>query len=639
MANTPPVPPTLLSDVAAQTIIATAARIDAEVAKSGAVAAAESIGCFTTLSIATLALAAIPADKGIYVTNDGAYNGFYVKRSGALVRESTATLPAVASAIDTLVAISPVGYEDDLTGWAEATIDAVGRVLRGINVGGAVLSYTYAAPASITGSAVTANDQLLAVDSDTYRYGESDLTGFEAVTLDAANRVIEGIRYGGRKVFGYPVDLPNGSTGGAFLGVLGADPLTRLNGAPLVAGDHYVNASGAMRLYLSGVWSNLSGSGGGTSVTDKVLASLRRRALAGGLPKVSASPPTITPGANGAATGIAGSALIAWTDARFAYSGNVILAGGAYPDYIFGTNRAVSYSATSLTGNVLFIDFCTDAPVFEIYVKGTGSTSAMKVIVDGELASNTQTSYPADGGLYLTKVDFGSRAQRRIRLFCTTPYFGGIRIMPTDTLWAAPKQDRIRAIFIGDSITEGPSGQNAFSSYAAITAQLLGLDDVWVSGVGATGYLAAPAPKLTFRQRLATDVTPFAPQVIVIAGGTNDGGSTDAQVQAECALYFDAITAALPAALVFVLGPWNPRNSARPSLNTAIKTAAAGRPNFYWVSNYEENWISGTGDAAIPNGTGNSDIVTSTDHTHPTPYGIEYLGRRLADALKTIIHA
>ena len=82
---------------------ALAAQVGAEEARDGAVAAAESVGSFTTkvLAVAALAASQIPLNKGVYVTADNvdaaANDGFWVNRAGTLVRESKATLPAVAA--------------------------------------------------------------------------------------------------------------------------------------------------------------------------------------------------------------------------------------------------------------------------------------------------------------------------------------------------------------------------------------------------------------------------------------------------------------------------------------------------------------------------------------------------------------
>ncbi len=79
---------------------AQAANVQAQAAKDGAVAAAQAVGSFTTKALADAAMTggAIPLNKGVYVTSDGANNGFWVNRTGALVRESTNTLDAVAHA-------------------------------------------------------------------------------------------------------------------------------------------------------------------------------------------------------------------------------------------------------------------------------------------------------------------------------------------------------------------------------------------------------------------------------------------------------------------------------------------------------------------------------------------------------------
>ncbi|MCJ8143809.1 hypothetical protein MKI84_12870 [Ancylobacter sp. A5.8] len=79
-----------------QRVAAQQARAEAESARAGAVSAAESVGSFITLALANAAIGAIPENKGIYVTHDGANDGFYVKRGGVLVLDYAATLPNLA---------------------------------------------------------------------------------------------------------------------------------------------------------------------------------------------------------------------------------------------------------------------------------------------------------------------------------------------------------------------------------------------------------------------------------------------------------------------------------------------------------------------------------------------------------------
>ena len=346
------------------------------------------------------------------------------------------------------------------------------------------------------------------------------------------------------------------------------------------------------------------------------------------------SSPSVQAGAKGGDSQLAGSQLVTWDNPVFRYTGDVRQAGSVYPDYLFGSNQAVSYSATQFSGNALAIDFDIDAAAFEVFQKGLGYNSRLRVVVDGRLANSTPVEHPLDGGLYLTRVSFASKAKRHVRLLTNSPYFGGIRLLPSDKLTRSTVITPLRTMFVGDSITEGPAGQAAQTSYAGRAAELLGWTDAWLSGVGATGYLAAPSPKLTFRQRYAQDVLPYAPQVLVIAGGINDAGASDSAIQAEASALFDLIQADLPQTLVFVTGPWATIGRVRSGVNASLKAAVGTRTNFIWVPNVDDSWLTGTGNAGSPKGDGNADAYVSADTTHPTPAGIEYLAEKFRESVK-----
>ena len=341
-----------------------------------------------------------------------------------------------------------------------------------------------------------------------------------------------------------------------------------------------------------------------------------------------ATSPTITVGAADAPSAIAPSRLLPWNRPEFIYSGDMQAAGTVFPDFQFGRNRAVSYASTTRAGNALTVDFTTDASSFEIFQKGLGYNSRVRVVVDGRLATANPIELPTDGSLRLTLVRFNSKAMRQIRLVMNDPYFGGIRVAESDTVTRPAAGTRLRAMFLGDSITEGPAGQNAPSSYALRTAELLGWKDAWVSGVGATGYLSAPSPKLTLRQRFAADVKAYSPNVLVVAAGVNDTGFSDAEIEAEARLLFDQIEAELPNTLVFVAGPWGTSGRVRSSMAAALKAAVGQRSNFIFVPNSEEAWFVDGGNALQ---------YISADRTHPTPAGIDYLAGKLAAFIKSTV--
>lgn len=367
-----------------------------------------------------------------------------------------------------------------------------------------------------------------------------------------------------------------------------------------------------------------------------VLLRLRRAAAAGGaLMAPDGSSPTIEPGRAGGASSIEGGRLVPWQHPAFSYTGDVRHAGAVYPDVLLGANLAVGYGGSARGSNALAIDFETDAPVFELLTKGTGSSGSFRVVVDGRLASSTPTAYPSDGGLYLTRVSFASSARRHVRVLGVAPRFGGVRLAPPYRVYArASTGPRLRVMFVGDSITEGPAGQAAPSSFAPLAADLLGLQDAWVSGVGETGYLAAIAPRVPLGRRLDADVLAYRPHVVVVALGINDRSRVPSVVAAEASRVFDRIAQQLPETLVYVSGPVGSADTVPAALNDALRGAVAGRRNFTWVPLIDERWLTGTGHAGRPDGTGNADQYLSADGVHPTPEGIRYLADRWSEWLK-----
>lgn len=368
------------------------------------------------------------------------------------------------------------------------------------------------------------------------------------------------------------------------------------------------------------------------------LATVRSRVRALAATAVDLLPPDATSpllvvGAPGAPSQIAGSRLLPWSRPEFRSSGRLQATGTVYPDTLFGSNRSVSYAADVRSSNYVDIEFDTDASSFEIFHKGTGFASRLRVAIDGRLAATQALGLPADGGLYLTLVQLPRGAApgplRRVRLLMQNPAFGGIRIAASDRVLRPATGTRLRALFFGDSITEGTANETAACSYAVRSAQLLGWRDAWVSGVGATGYLAAPAPKLTLRQRFGTDVRAYAPDVLVLAAGVNDAGLTDTAIAAEAQALFDLIQAELPDTLVFVCGPWGTPARVRSGVNAAIKMAVGSRRNFVFVPNVDEGWLN----------AGNAGLYIGSDATHPTAAGIEMMAARLAGFIRASVAA
>lgn len=339
------------------------------------------------------------------------------------------------------------------------------------------------------------------------------------------------------------------------------------------------------------------------------------------------SAPRLSVGTGGGGSRIFGSRLLSWQRPEFAVNGDLRTAGTTFPDALLGTNRAVSTSATARTGTYLTIDFTTDAQAFEILQKGLGAASRLRVWVDNRQATLVPLIYPNDGLLYLTLVQFTTKATRKVRVLVDNPFFGGIRVGSQDSVTRTAAGPKLRTMFFGDSVTEGTAGVVAPAPYAARTAELLGWNEAWLSGVGSTGYLAATSPRLTLRQRYASDVKAYKPAVLVINAGLSDTAFGDAAIQAEAAALFDLIQADLPETLVFVTPPFATPTRVRPGIAAALKAAVGTRSNFFWVPSSEEAWIN----------AGNAAQYIAGDGTHPTAEGIEYLAGKMASAIKALV--
>ena len=243
--------------------------------------------------------------------------------------------------------------------------------------------------------------------------------------------------------------------------------------------------------------------------------------------------------------------------------------GQSYPDqnYVVPNNISASFPAGSIV-----IEFEFDGQQFEFSTKGFAG-SAYRLMVYGQYVSATPTAGPgAAGSLYLTLVNFGSRATRRIRIEgSATFYFGGLNIGPNDTPpWPSSLPVGPRVVVMGDSFVGGTGASGAtVNAWFDTMAKLLGWRDVWATGLGGTGYLATGA-FVKFRDRVVADVINQSPDIVVVAGGINDTAFTKAQIQTEAGLLYAQIRAALPNVKLIAVGPWVPSGSPA----SAPKTAA-----------------------------------------------------------------
>lgn len=358
------------------------------------------------------------------------------------------------------------------------------------------------------------------------------------------------------------------------------------------------------------------------------------------------TPPTITVGAADAASTIAGSVLTGPVNTTtgviggpFRYTGsNIAWMGAGWPNENFVASRG---SLTDVNGIEPYaVEFTTNADVFELWIKGSGGRSRFSVNGQRATFDPMVEVGPGSGSLYHVKVQFASAATRVIRWDSPFGLFGGVRVAPPYTVTPPTGiTDGRRIIVIGDSFTEGTGALSSIDGYASLAGYGVGIDDVWASGSGATGYLnnGSLAGKTTFRGRAQNDVLRWNPDLIVVAGGINDGAFTAAQITTEAGLLFAMLKAGAPDARIVVLSPFWPNGTTVASIlpiSAAINSAAVAA-GLQFIDMVTDPWITGSGKVGTPNGTGNADLYISSDGTHPSPAGHVYIGGRIAAAMGT----
>ena len=331
-------------------------------------------------------------------------------------------------------------------------------------------------------------------------------------------------------------------------------------------------------------------------------------AAAGTAPAVQLGP------ANGAAT-VTGQTLLS-TDPRL-YVRGAHLSRQVDPTSDHSDTISPVSSRSFQAYNVVI---ATDAPVIDVRFRGTAGH--YRVWVDG--VPQSVLPAPSGGAYYHATITFPSRAMRNVRFEVDTSRFISMSVGKGDVV-ATARHSATRAIVLGDSYTEGSGATAKFTAFPSRLCRLEGWGDCWASGSGGTGYLAVGTivGRVAYGDRLASDVLPWHPDVVVVTGGRNDNGKgTPAQVQAAATDLFAHIRAGLPGARLVVTSPF-PASTAEatsPSLTAigdAIRAAAEVAGAQYVDVMGPSSYIIGS--------TG----LVGPDGVHPTQAGHD----RLADVL------
>lgn len=372
------------------------------------------------------------------------------------------------------------------------------------------------------------------------------------------------------------------------------------------------------------------------------------------LPRVMASPPTVTLGLGGAASSITGSTVVAPTDARFRYFG---CAASYYPGQTLSYSSRNASLASSGGAGISYsqgawgVEFHCDAASLELaLVVNTSGIETFRIQIDGEWVNQAMTAnFPASGtGNNFVLIANGSRRMRHYRVhFAENTKFRGLSMNHTlDRFWRPRAPIGPRCLIVGDSFTQGAHGvaflPNSPQGYAQMISDRLGW---WVrtAGVSGTGYLAP----VKYRDRVAQDIDALDVtwdwDYIIVAGGVNDSAFTDVQLGAEVPLLHAAIRATTrgDTSRIVVVLPVNFRNSQQltSAKVTAIRNAWTATADTALIIDpfYDPSgaWFNGSGKEGAPAGNGNADYYTSTDNLHPSSSssysgGHDYFGDRVA---------
>lgn len=210
------------------------------------------------------------------------------------------------------------------------------------------------------------------------------------------------------------------------------------------------------------------------------------------------------------------------------------------------------------------------AGAFEFLSIGHGAIGRLHIDVDGWGTNRTGYDIVAagDGNLVYHRVDIQpAENDRLLALWTPARPFGGLRFEQGVSARSLPGRSITSAVIIGDSITEGTGAVDSFFGFAPQLSYWLGTDLPIVSGLGGSGYLAAIGDQFNFRERIVDvlEALPAGlPDLAIIAGGINaigvqpeSGKFTNADMEAEARLYFQALRAAAPAMVIAVVGPWS----------------------------------------------------------------------------------
>lgn len=224
--------------------------------------------------------------------------------------------------------------------------------------------------------------------------------------------------------------------------------------------------------------------------------------------------------------------------------------GNAYPNYLYAKYQTAEDAIGTYLNHSMMLSMVHTGSKLAVLFKGQSGTVLVKV--NDQWASFTPTSIANDGALRVFIIDFGSSATRRVDVLGSNLAPRGIWVDATDTLEPAPQRG-LRVCVLSDSFGQGAGNEVASNlSWITYMAEFLGWDDVYsIASAGAGLISTNGGTKKKLADRVARDVLPLSPDVVIVQPSTNDNSQTAAAVLAEAQSLYATLKAAGIKAVVF----------------------------------------------------------------------------------------
>lgn len=180
--------------------------------------------------------------------------------------------------------------------------------------------------------------------------------------------------------------------------------------------------------------------------------------------------------------------------------------------------------------------------------------------------------------------------------------FGGVTVPTGATVNLAPTDSRKHVLFIGDEISTTIGAGPAWLAAGWAAAERAGMQP-WLDGETQAGCTAKGVTGSSLASRLASDVAPANPDVIVVTCGARDA-TLGLDASTGLATLLDELGVKLPDARVIVVGPIASSagaTTAERKSRDQLRAAVAGRTSVQFIDPIGTNWsqTGGIGSAGV----------------------------------------